>query len=410
MFLRHQHERTGPEPLHLDEPRSCCGDPRRLIVMRMGSPTKEEAKTLIAALVAAWDADDEEGVNRLTDSPIQRLAMRAEIMGKPLSVEAVLPCDERRAALVVRNSLGGLSGYMLRRGRDGVLRVDMSSAIGDPRDRASTAASVAEQVLFMATMPKYQEQKPRKKWRAAPPLPELAALPYLGLGRVGVTAAELAALEEAAGAPLPEGYAAYVSRFGEALDAGFVRVYPPERVLRERDVWRRRIDAHWFWRAAEDGFDANTAYDAYVLADTTSGDEFLWHPARADTFYVLPRHHEEVITRTMSFEALLAWATSSNDLGGTIGRYIVPLRDRVSVALRAEQIDPAAVVAVLAALGPDAWTAAGNDGAVVAWPSQGVDVIVSDPPYGELTHEPKSSAAFVQRVLEALASLGITAQ
>ncbi|MGE0791859.1 MAG: hypothetical protein AB7S26_39665 [Sandaracinaceae bacterium] len=81
-------------------------------------------------------------------------------------------------------------------------------------------------------------------------------------------------------------------------------------------------------------------------------DELLWHPGRPDRFYVLPRHHDEVIARSMSFESLLAWAASSGDLDGRASfRSVVPLYDRIVVAFEYEGVDPDSVARALATVG-----------------------------------------------------------
>jgi hypothetical protein len=58
------------------------------------------------------------------------------------------------------------------------------------------------------------------------------------------------------------------------------------------------------------------------------GDEIVWHPKRPGSFYVLPRNLDEVIAREMPFEAVLAWAASSGDLGARIAFRFVPWSPR----------------------------------------------------------------------------------
>jgi hypothetical protein len=308
-------------------------------------------------------------------------------------------------------------GIEVIRDREGVARLELAAFQGNPKDPKGTFAALVENARLMVSLSttsgrgsaraKGKKTPKKAKWRAAPPAPALSEIPYLGLDRPRVSAAEIASLEAAIGAPLPEGYVAYVTRFGESCDSTFLRVYPPDRVLRERDEWRRRIDTYWFWSASEDGFDQNAAYESYVLADTLSGDEIVWHPKRPGSFYVLPRNLDEVIARPMSFEAVLAWAASSGDLDGRVAfRFVAPLRDRVQISFASDELDPEAVIAALTPLGEDLQSALGEEGAHLVWPARGLEVFASAEPYLGLSHEPTTEPAFVARMLDALARAG----
>ncbi len=372
----------------------------------------EEAQALFAALSTAWDANDEAAVSSHLISPMTELAEFAEDFGRPVALEALFPIDERRALLVTRSSQGGLVAYELIRGRDRRLRLEMGAMIGDRRDASATIDGFAAEAARMVEPPR--EKRPRKKksrrpaWRPAPEsFPSIGEIPYLGLDRPTASAEAIASLASAVGVPLPEGYVTYVTRFGESCDSTFLRVYPPERVLRERDEWQIRIDTYWHWSAAEDGFDRDEAYESYVLADTLSGDELIWHPAKPGRFYVLPRNLDAVIAREMSFEKLLAWAASSGDLGARVAfRFVAPLRDRARVDFECDDVDVDAVVSALTSLGDGVTSAKNEEGAHVIWTTHGVEVFASEDPYLGLAHEPSTDPAFVARVVGALEGCG----
>lgn len=372
----------------------------------MPSPTKDEAEQLLASLGVAWDSGNATLVNEHFIAPIRDLDEYAGAWGRLHSVEAVLPIDDRRALLVARSSPGGLVGCKLLRGRDGALRLEMGSMLGDPTQPATTLDAFLQRAELMLRPPRRIEQRTNETWRPAPALTPLEDIPYLGLARPAVSEGEFEALRAHSGAALPEGYSNYVTRFGEADDSGAVRVYRPTHVLEHRGWWRRRIDAYWFWAAAADGFDQDAAYESYVLADTFEGDEILWHPERAG-FYVLPRNHDQVIARAMNFESVVAWAVSAGDLARVSMRRIAPLRDRVSHAFKYGDLERALVVATLVALGSGAVTSSAGESAVVAWPAHGLEVILTDDPYVALSHEPATSPAFVAAVLAALKPFGI---
>lgn len=381
------------------------------------APTRDECEALFELLRAAWESDDVTPLRDRVVTTVGNLRMLEPILGRPVSMEGAEPIAERKSLMGVRTSLGGVLGIEVIRDREGVARLELGAFRGNPKDPKGTFAALVESAREMATLSatsgrgsaraKAKKTPKKTKWRAAPPAPGLSEIPYLGLDRPRVSAAEIASLEAAVGAPLPEGYVAYVTRFGESCDSTFLRVYPPDRVLRERDAWRRRIDTYWFWSASEDGFDQDAAYESYVLADTLSGDEIVWHPKRPGSFYVLPRDIDEVIARRMSFEAVLAWAASSGDLDGRVSlRFVVPLEGRVQISFASDDVDPEAVVAALTPLGEGVRSALGEEGANLLWPARGLEVFASADPYLALSHEPTTDPAFVARVLEALARAG----
>lgn len=381
------------------------------------APTGDECEALFEILRTAWESGDLEPLRGRVVTRVGNLQTLEPILGRPVSMEGAEPIADRKSLLGVRTSLGGVMGIEVIRDREGLARLELGAFQGNPKDPKSTFAGLVEGARRMESLsassrgrsPTQGKKRPKSKWRPAPEaFPSIDQLPYLGIDRPKVSADAFASLEAAIGAPLPEGYVAYVTRFGESCDSTFLRVYPPDRVLRERDEWRRRIDTYWFWSTSEDGFDQDAAYESYVLADTLSGDEIVWHPKRPSAFYVLPRNGDEVIAREMSFEAALAWASSSGDLDGRVAfRVVAPLRERVRVELDyGDEIDVDAILGALTAIGDGVQSHRSEEDEVVIWPAHGLEVFVSEEPYLGMSHEPKTDAAFVRRVVDALASCG----
>ena len=138
----------------------------------MASPTREEAETLFITVSAAWDANDAVLVSEHLVFPMSELAEFSVHFGRPVSLEAVFPIDERRALLVTRSSHGGLVAFELVRGRDGRLRIELGAMIGDWRDTSASIESFAAEAARLVEPPR--EKRPRKKkpkkskWRPAP--------------------------------------------------------------------------------------------------------------------------------------------------------------------------------------------------------------------------------------------------
>lgn len=143
--------------------------------------------------------------------------------------------------------------------------------------------------------PKVKVDRPRAAAparRAAPALTEAAAAaPFARLVALGkpptARPGDLARLVRKVGR-LPAGYQTFVTRLGEGLLDGRVRVYGPARILRDLSAWRARIRLYWFWGDAP--LDQATALECVPIADTIVGDELVFHPSDPDTLWLLPRN------------------------------------------------------------------------------------------------------------------------
>lgn len=113
----------------------------------------------------------------------------------------------------------------------------------------------------------------------------------------------------------PIGYREYVTRFGEGvLGSSYIRIYPPKRVVGERQEWRKRVDEYLFWKPGWTGLTKEAAQNSTVIGDTVDGDELVTHPKNPNKIFVLPRNEERVLVAGKGLPAAIGWLCSSGVL------------------------------------------------------------------------------------------------
>jgi hypothetical protein len=138
-------------------------------------------------------------------------------------------------------------------------------------------------------------------------------------------------IESQLGARFPQGYLEYVKRFGEGvLGGGFIRVYPPQRVLNDLAEWRSRIAEYWFWDQGAQVLSKARALECFVFADTVGGDELVFHPSQPDEIFVLPRDSEGIFAIGPGLPAAIEWCCCS-------GVLTEPFDERVFEAVSAHE-------------------------------------------------------------------------
>lgn len=131
---------------------------------------------------------------------------------------------------------------------------------------------------------------------------------------------DLASIDQAEarlGIKLPSGYREYITRFGEGILGGYIRVYPPHQLLdgdNSVTEWRARIREYWFWDEGEQLLTKEKALECHIVADTIEGDEIVAHPSNPDQLYVLPRYEEQSYIAGEGLLATLEWLLSSGVL------------------------------------------------------------------------------------------------
>ena len=118
-------------------------------------------------------------------------------------------------------------------------------------------------------------------------------------------------------------------RFGEGVLGGsFIRIYPPQRIVRDLAEWRARIAEYWFWDQGAAVLPKERALECIVFADTLNGDEMVFHPRVPDQVFILPRDSQDIFVIGPDLPAVIEWCCSS-------GVLTEPFDDRVFEAMAA---------------------------------------------------------------------------
>ena len=114
------------------------------------------------------------------------------------------------------------------------------------------------------------------------------------------------------GRPRP-GYREYHTELGDGVCSGYVRVYPPARVLAEYESVQDRVQEFFFWDAGAAVASRDDLATAVIVADTLAGDEVFVHPD-TDRLLVLPREEDGIYAFPNDLRDVLAWLLTSGTL------------------------------------------------------------------------------------------------
>jgi hypothetical protein len=113
----------------------------------------------------------------------------------------------------------------------------------------------------------------------------------------------------------PPGYREYVTKLGEGVLGGsFIRIYPPWKIRKELDQWRRRINKHWLWETGRKVLPKERALECIIIGDTVNGDELVFHPVRPRELFVLPRSGGKTTVPGTELLSAVDWMCSSGKL------------------------------------------------------------------------------------------------
>ena len=112
----------------------------------------------------------------------------------------------------------------------------------------------------------------------------------------------------------PPGYRDYVTQLGEGILGTLVRIYPPWRIDKELNEWRRRIDKYWFWDKGRKLLPKARALECVIVGDTSNGDELVFHPCRPGHMFVLPIDSEKIFDAGADLLEAVNWMCSSGKL------------------------------------------------------------------------------------------------
>ena len=125
------------------------------------------------------------------------------------------------------------------------------------------------------------------------------------------TAAEIAQFEAALNTQFEADYREYVTRYGRGGLGVYLRVYLPERIMKEQPEWLERITRYWFWDEGADVLTKEQVLQSIVVADTWDGDEIIWFEGR---YYVLPHEEEKIYDLGATLGEAITWLFESGVL------------------------------------------------------------------------------------------------
>ncbi len=118
---------------------------------------------------------------------------------------------------------------------------------------------------------------------------------------------DLLQLEQGLGVPLPLGYADFMQKLGVGTYCDFLRVFSPDQILERYQDARERWRTSYFWDAGRDVLSKEQVLESIIFADTTDGDEIIFHPQMPDKLFVLPRHDDQIYWVHEVFMEPLNW-------------------------------------------------------------------------------------------------------
>jgi hypothetical protein len=146
---------------------------------------------------------------------------------------------------------------------------------------------------------------------------------------------DVVALESQLWLNFPDGYKEYVTKLGEGVLGGFVRIYPPWRIQTELEEWRLRIKKFWFWDKGHKILPKERALECVIIGDTVIGDEIVFHPTRPERLYIMPRGGEKIFDVGNDLWTTIEWICCSGTLVEVIKeRDFVPYDSRKMVGQR----------------------------------------------------------------------------
>jgi len=128
------------------------------------------------------------------------------------------------------------------------------------------------------------------------------------------TKADVKKAERQIGALFPPGYAKFVTEFGEGAYCDLVRVYLPQRVVKDLKEFRQRVVEYFLWDEGKPLLSPEQVGECVSIADTYEGDELVFHPSKPSQLYLLPRHRWEILRVGSSLDGALRWLCQSGKL------------------------------------------------------------------------------------------------
>lgn len=133
----------------------------------------------------------------------------------------------------------------------------------------------------------------------------------------------VAEAEVALNVKFPDGYREYVTALGSGILSDFIRVYPPNAVVKDLSTFRERVNEYFFWDASADLLPKSRILECIWIADTINGDEVIFHPSDSHKLYLLPHDTEEIVELGPTLNDAIEWLLDQVGLiaEGTVIRF-----------------------------------------------------------------------------------------
>ena len=128
------------------------------------------------------------------------------------------------------------------------------------------------------------------------------------------TEGDVAAGERALETQFPAGYAAFVTTLGEGSYCDAIRIYAPQRIVKDNDEFRARLKEYFFWDEGANVLSKERVVESICIADTVNGDELIFHPENPAKLYVLPHEAEVIYPAGSTFDEALDWMLNCGEL------------------------------------------------------------------------------------------------
>lgn len=121
------------------------------------------------------------------------------------------------------------------------------------------------------------------------------------------------AVEAALSVRLPGGYRELVTTLGTGMIGGILRVFPPDALEDEQQLYREVTQEAWFFDEPDEPLTMEYALESIAVADSIDGDQVIFHPGTG-RLHVLPRHDERTYSVGSDLRDVVAWFQDSGVL------------------------------------------------------------------------------------------------
>lgn len=122
-----------------------------------------------------------------------------------------------------------------------------------------------------------------------------------------VTEEEVRAVERDLGVTFPAGYLEYVTTLGKGVYCGYVHVFMPTQIQQAYQQKQTEWETNLGWPAGEKILSRKQVVESFILAETTDGDDLIFHPQQPDKLFVLANTDAMIYDVGADLEEALNW-------------------------------------------------------------------------------------------------------